>query len=118
MNKNNLKTENYIQSKHLDKTLLSKFSKNFNIIEERINKDIKNPKHTLNVLSKNFKFNFSTKDLNKFKKFKKIAIVGMGGSILGANSIYKLFQSKIKKDFFFLTILTPIKIFFLKKMKN
>ena len=37
MKKNNLKTENNIQSKHLDKTLLSKFGKNFNIIEERIN---------------------------------------------------------------------------------
>ena len=115
MTKNNLKTENYIQSKHLDKTLLSKFSKNFNIIEERINKDIKNPKHTLNVLSKNYKFNFSTKDLNKFKKFKKIAIIGMGGSILGANSIYKLLQSKIKKDFFFFDDIDPKKNVFFKK---
>ena len=69
----------------------------------------------MNVLSKNFKFNFSTKDLNKFKKFKKIAIVGMGGSILGANSIYKLFQSKIKKDFFFFDDIDPNKNFFFKK---
>ena len=37
------------------------------------------------------------KDLDKFKKFKTISIIGMGGSILGAESIYQFLKDKIKK---------------------
>ena len=59
---------------------------------------------TLSVLSKKFKFNFQIKDLKKFKKFKTLAIIGMGGSILGSMSIYNFLESKIKKRFIFLMI--------------
>ena len=114
---NNLKTENNIQSKYLDKTLLKKLNINFNKIQKKIKKEINN-KFTLNVLDKNFKFNFLVKDFNRFKNFKKIVILGMGGSILGANSIYSFLEEKIRKKFYFFDDINPRKNFLLKKKEK
>ena len=97
----NLYYKNNIQPQNLNGNLFKKQKKNFEKILLEIKNDIQNEKKTLNVLNKNFKFNFKTKDLNRFKKFKSIAIVGMGGSILGAEAIYNLFQKKIKKKIHF-----------------
>ena len=83
----NLFTSNNIQQNHLNNNSLKKLSKNFPKIISEINNDISNPKKTLNVLSKKFKFNFKVQNLKKFKKFKTIALIGMGGSILGAEAI-------------------------------
>ena len=88
MIKEEIEKKNNIQSKYLDKILINKLLKNFYKIEKKILEDIDNPTKTLNVLNKNYKFNFKLRDLNKFKKFKKIAIIGMGGSILGTEAIY------------------------------
>ena len=115
---NNLETENNIQSKYLDKTLLKKLNINFNKIQKKIKKEINNPKFTLNVLDKNFKFNFLVKDFNRFKNFKKIVILGMGGSILGANSIYSFLEEKIRKKFYFFDDINPRKNFLLKKKEK
>ena len=54
------------------------------------------------MFSKNFKFNFDFKELRRFKKFKTIAIIGMGGSILGANVIFEYLSKKIQKRSSFL----------------
>ena len=59
----NLLTNNNIQQKYLDKNILKKFLKRFDKITKDINNDISNPKKTLNVLNKNFKFNFEIGDL-------------------------------------------------------
>ena len=48
--------------------------------------------------------------IKKFSKCKNIIIVGMGGSILGAKSIYSFFKKKVKKDVFFLIIWMKIYI--------
>jgi len=56
----------------------------------------------LNSLSKNFEYSFDVKGISKFKKFKKFKIFGMGGSILGAQSIYSFLNKKIKKKFIFI----------------
>ena len=53
------------------------------------------------VYKKSYKLNFSTKNIRKFSKYKNIIIIGMGGSILGAKSIYSYFKLKIKKEIFF-----------------
>ena len=90
-----------INSKKTKNVQLKSLSKKFDKIFLEIESDIKNTKKTLNVLDKNFNFNFNFKDLNKFKKFKTIALIGMGGSILGAEAIYNFFQTKIKKRIFF-----------------
>ncbi len=56
----------------------------------------------LNSLSKKFEYSFDFKEISKFKKFKKFKIFGMGGSILGAQSIYSFLNKKIKKKFIFI----------------
>ena len=80
-----------------------------------INNDIKNKNKTLNVLDNSFQFGFKIKDLNKFKKFNTIAIIGMGGSILGAEAIYKFLENKIKKKVYFFNDLDENKIKYFKK---
>ena len=101
MIKSNLFTKNNIQQKYLDKNSIKKLSNNFKKIIAQIIDDTKDSKKTLNVLSSNFQFNFKIKDLKKFKKFNSIAIVGMGGSILGAEAINNFLEKKIKKKIYF-----------------
>ena len=107
-----------INSKKTKNVQLKSLSKKFDKIFLEIESDIKNTKKTLNVLDKNFNFNFNFKDLNKFKKFKTIALIGMGGSILGAEAIYNFFQTKIKKRIFFFNDLDENKITNFKKEEN
>ena len=101
MSKKQLFYRNQISIKYLDKKYLSNLSKKFNNIFPNIVNEINNPKKTLNILNKNFEFNFSFKDLKQFKKFKDIAIIGMGGSILGAEAIYKFLKPKVKNQIHF-----------------
>ena len=114
----NLQLIDNIQSKNLRNSLIKNSSKKFDKIFLEIKNDIKNTKKTLNVLDKNFKFNFKISDLKKFKKFKSIVIIGMGGSVLGAEAIHSFFQSKIKKKIYFLNNLEESKILNLKKKEN
>lgn len=55
----------------------------------------------LDSLSSNYKNSYNKKTILKFKKYNNINVVGMGGSILGTESIYYFLKSKIKKNFFF-----------------
>ena len=82
----------------------------FEKIFREISFDIKREDKTLNMLNDNYKFNFLKKDLKKFRKFKKIVIIGMGGSILGSEAIYYLFKKNIKKKVYFLNDLDESKI--------
>ena len=70
----------------------------------------------LQSLSKNYKDNFDTKLINKFKKYKNFRIIGMGGSSLGAQAIYQFMKYKIKKNFNFIDNLQANKT--LSKKKN
>ena len=97
MIKNHLFLKNNIQKRHLNNVSLRKLTKKFEDINFEISNDIKNKKKTLNVLDNQFKFNFKIKDLEKFKKFRIIALVGMGGTILGAEGIYNFLEKKNKK---------------------
>ncbi len=107
--KNNIKPQN------LNGSLLKKHKKIFNRIFVEIKNDVRNENKTLNILNKNFKLNFKTKELNKFKKFKSIAIIGMGGSILGAEAIYNLFKNKVKKKIYFFNNLDEDELIKFKK---
>ena len=80
--------------------------------------DISRPNNLFNSYNKNFKLNFSTSDLNKFKKFKTVVVVGMGGSILGSEAIYNFFEKKIKKNYIFLNNIDNQIIQNIKKTKN
>ena len=117
MNKKNFLIKNSIPNKYLKPTILKKFTNKIKPILEKIKKEIDLPNKTLHVLSKKFNFNFNFKDLKDFNKYKTIALVGMGGSILGTEALYDFLKSKIKKKFIFLTILTKIKLLILKKKK-
>ena len=60
----------------------------------------------LKSLSDDYKDSFSKKQILKYKKYSNIRLVGMGGSSLGAQSIYDFLQHKIKKKFLFINNLT------------
>ena len=118
MNKKNLSLKNSIQKKYIDNKLVKKLSKDFNSVIAEVIKETSGSKKTLNVLNKNFKFNFKIKDLKKFKKFKTIALIGMGGSILGAEAINNFLEKKIKKKIYFFNNLDAKKISRFKKKEN
>ena len=80
--------------------------------------ETENQNKTLNILSKNFKFNFKINDLKGFKKYKSVAIIGMGGSILGSEAIYNFLGNKIKKKFYFFNDLNLRKSFLFKKKEK
>ena len=49
----------------------------------------------------NYKYSYSKKDIEKLKKNSIFRVIGIGGSILGAQAIYQFLSHKIKKKFFF-----------------
>ena len=108
------KTQNHDFKKNLIKSLSKKFEKVFTEIKN----EISNENKTLNVLNKKFNFNFKTKDLQKFKNFKIIAIIGMGGSILGAEALYNFLDKKIKKKVYFFNNINENKIKNFKQKYN
>ena len=55
----------------------------------------------LKPLNKSYKDNFKESEISKLKNYSNIIIIGMGGSILGAKTIYSFCKSKIKKKNFF-----------------
>ena len=55
----------------------------------------------LSCLSKNYKYSYDKKLIKKYKKYPNFRIIGMGGSILGAEAIYQFLKHKIKKNFSF-----------------
>jgi len=61
----------------------------------------------LKSLSSSYKNNYSKKTITKFKRYSHIRVIGMGGSILGAEAINKFLKNKIKKNFYFINNLKP-----------
>ena len=53
-------------------------------------------------LSDKYKYSFNLKNISQLKKFNNYKIIGMGGSVLGAEAIYSFLKKKIKKKFTFL----------------
>ncbi len=70
--------------------------------------------HVITSLGRNYSYNFKKKKLIKFKKTLNYRVIGMGGSILGAQAIYEFLKHKIKKNFLFINNLQNI----LKKEKK
>ena len=86
---------------------------------KKIKKDLdtkKKKKNTvLKSLSSFYKNSYNKKTILKFKKYSNIRIIGMGGSILGTESIYDFLKYKIKKNFYFINNLQSKKNYFNKK---
>jgi glucose-6-phosphate isomerase len=55
----------------------------------------------LNSLTKKFKYSYQKKNIKSLKSYSKVNLVGMGGSILGAETIYDFLKHKVKKKFTF-----------------
>ena len=107
--------KNIIPKDSINKKTVKKLSKDFQKIIKAIKENTENPDNTFNVLSDNFKFNFKIEDLKKFSKFNNLAIIGIGGSILGSKAIYNFLKKKIKKKIYFFDDVDVDKI---SKFKN
>ena len=90
----NLFIKNSIPKEQLNQNILRKFTKNLKPVLKKIKKEIYLPNKTLNILNEKFKINFNVKDLKRFKKFQTIALIGMGGSILGTEAIFNFLKIK------------------------
>ena len=110
MKKNSVSHKNFLKNYSNQRSLKKSFDKIINDIDRKCDYS----KNTYHVLSKKFPFDFKINNLKKFKKFKNIVIVGMGGSILGANAIY---VKKHKKKITFFDNLDKEKLNKFKKEK-
>ena len=72
-----------------------KIKKNFKLL-------LKENNSILRSLSGSYIYSYNKKLVLKLKKFSDIVIIGMGGSILGAEAIYSFLKFKINKNFLFL----------------
>ena len=72
----------------------------------------------LESYKKNYEFDFSKSLISNFSSYKNIIIIGMGGSILGSQSIYSFLKKKIKKKLFFFDNLDANLFSEFKKIKN
>ena len=70
------------------------------------------------TLKPTYKYSYSKKAIAKYKKFSNIRIIGMGGSILGAEAIYNFLKKKIKKKLIFVSNLNSNANYFQDKNIN
>ena len=89
----NIKFKNFLGKKNLKFRKILK-----NIVYD---KDLIEKYPLLKSMNKDYQYSYKKKKIKLFKRFSKINIVGMGGSILGAESIYKFLKHKINKKFNF-----------------
>ena len=76
--------------------------KNNKIIKKDFLSLIKNQPALFETLKSTYKYSYSKKLISKYKKFSKIRVIGMGGSILGTEAIYDFLKKKIKKKLIFI----------------
>ena len=115
MKNNQIIYKNFIQKKYLSKKLQTKLNKNFLKVYNNIFENLDKTHNPLFTFSDKFNFNFKKEDFSIQKKYKKIVVIGMGGSINGAKAIYFFFEKKVKKKFIFLDDIDEEK---LKELKN
>jgi len=114
----NIYLKSRISSKYLNKNFYTKDKKKLNKIFNNIFFSLNYKKDVFHSLSRKFNFNFKNSQLIKFNKFKSVIIIGMGGSVLGAESIYSFCNNRIKKKFIFLNNLDQAKTEKVKKNIN
>ena len=95
-----------------------KLENQYNKITKDIIKNLNFSNNIFHSLSSRFQYSFKSQELNTFKKFKKIVIIGMGGSILGSEAIYCFLKKKIKKNLIFLDNINNEKLNKLKIYKD
>ncbi len=114
---NNINFESYVPvNKFKDKKNFNK--KIIDALIKKTKKEVEEKKNVFYSFSKNFKLNLNSVDLKKYKKFQRIIIIGMGGSILGAQAINSFLKKKTNKEFIFINNLDLKQINKLNKNKN
>ena len=89
------------------------FFKNFELkkkspkIKKKLEKFIIENNFIAQSLKKDYQDFFKKKELKKYKSFKNIRVIGMGGSSLGTEAIYDFLKYKITKKFTFINNLNP-----------
>ena len=76
-------------------------------IKKKLEKFIAENNSIAQSLKRNYQDFFKKKELKKYKSFKNIRVIGMGGSSLGTEAIYDFLKYKIKKNFLFINNLNP-----------
>ena len=114
----NLLLKNNITKNYFKNNLYSKDKIKLNKIIKNIFTSLDSKKNTIHILSKKFDIKLKQAKLKKFKNYKTIIIIGMGGSVLGARAIYSFLKSKISKKLIFLDSLDQLKIDKIKKNTN
>ena len=85
---------------------------------KKTKEDMKDNKNMFYSFSNEFKMNFSFAELKRYKKFKRIITIGLGGSILGAQAINYFLKKQIKKELIFINNLEIDQINKLNKTSN
>ena len=111
----NIYLNNNISSHYFNKSTFLKDRIKLNKIINKIFVSLDSNRDTFHSLSKKFNFNFKTVQLKKFDTYKSVILIGIGGSILGSQTLYSFFRDKIKKKFTFLDNLDQFEI---KKIKK
>tara|TARA_B100001175_G_scaffold158818_1_gene134582 strand:+ start:1576 stop:2748 length:1173 start_codon:yes stop_codon:yes gene_type:complete len=98
----NIKFQNFIGKKNLKiNNILKKIVKDKSLF-------LKYP--LLKSLNLNYQYSYKKKNIKSFKSYSKVNLIGMGGSILGAEAIYNFLNHKVKKKFKFYNNLNYQKI--------
>ena len=78
-----------------------KIKKKLSAVKKNLTSILKKKNEVVNSLSQDYKSSFNKNFLHKYKKSDNYRIIGMGGSTLGAQTIYDFLNNKIKKNFIF-----------------
>ena len=84
-----------------------KLKKKSSEIKKKLEKFIIENNSIAQSLKKDYQDFFKKKELKKYKSFKNIRVIGMGGSSLGTQAIYDFLKYKIKKNLIFINNLNP-----------
>jgi len=79
-----------------------KIKKKLSAVKKNLTSILKKKNEVLNSLSQDYKSSFNKNFLHKYKKSDNYRIIGMGGSTLGAQTIYDFLNNRIKKNFIFI----------------
>ena len=83
--KKNLKFVTFLPNKKFKN--IKTFDQNkLKVLIKKIKENIQIKNNMFNSFSKDFKLNFSPLELKNYKKFKRVIIIGLGGSYIGSTS--------------------------------
>ena len=88
------------------------------IIKKDLSNLLKNQPQLFETLKPNYKYSYYKKIISKYKKFSNIRIIGMCGSVLGAEAIYHFLKNKVKKKLTFVNNLNSNADYFKDKNIN